>query len=292
MLALPIIANSLWTNYFRSTHDFFSRIEHSFSNLVVLAKSFDAQHKLLFINFLKCFAQFLIKEGSLVIYALIAISWYRIKKYRQDLFSEYKFLMFNLGIFFILFSIWRLYLYYFTFTYNEARGASLIRYLGSYCIAFAMISCAYIKESYSQVNHTRPEDTKLKFLLIIFVMIFMSAQVVHTILRTKKLTFDQIEQNAQLKIVKQLIANDYIVEFNFENKPYDDLSCYYLNYKIAPYFSTQTLSVCLKATPLQKDQIKKFVSFTSAFDWSNMSKDKCKVFYSPFVNVLEVICSE
>ena len=59
MLASPIVASNLWMNYFRSTHDFFGRTEHNLNNLVVLAQSFDTQHKLLLISFLKCFSQFL-----------------------------------------------------------------------------------------------------------------------------------------------------------------------------------------------------------------------------------------
>lgn len=80
MIALPIVANNLWMDYFKSTHNFFGRIERSFSNLIVLAKSFDTQHKSLLINYLKFLGLFLVKEGSLVVYLLILVSWYGVKK--------------------------------------------------------------------------------------------------------------------------------------------------------------------------------------------------------------------
>ena len=291
-IILPIAASNLWINYFKSTHDFFGRVEHSFSNLVGLIKSFDTQHKSLLINYLKFFGLFLVKEGSLVIYALIAASWYGVKKYRKDLIPEYKFFIFNLGMFFILFAMWRLYLYYFTFAYHEAiKGASLSRYLGSYCIVFALISCAYIKKTYFDVDRNKSQNTILN-LIVIFLIICSSIQVINTVLRAKETPSEFKGRNKQIEIIKEFIANDYEVEFNFENKPYDNWNCYYINYKIAPYFKSEIFDSCIKAPAIQKEQIQKPLDTTFEYDLAKLLKDKCKIFYSPFMNKLEINCSE
>ena len=73
-------------------NSFFGRTEHSFGNLLVLAKSFNEQSLLLVINYLKFLAIFLIKEGSLLIYVLIGLSWYVITKSKNEEYAvEYKF---------------------------------------------------------------------------------------------------------------------------------------------------------------------------------------------------------
>lgn len=80
----PIMSNFVWSIYFRDTHNFFGRTEHSFSNLLFLAKSFNEQSLLLVINYIKFLAIFLIKEGSLLIYVLIGFSWYFLKKSKNN----------------------------------------------------------------------------------------------------------------------------------------------------------------------------------------------------------------
>lgn len=294
ILSLPIITNYLWMYYFKSTHDFFARTEHSFGNLINLAKSFDMQHKQLLINYLKFCSQFLVKEGSLVTYFLLGISWWGVKKYRKGLISEYKFYMMSLSIFFILFSFWRLYLYFFIFSYDEAiRGASLLRYLGSYCIVFSFISCAYIKQICSEINYTNFQKIVLYSPLTVALLIMApSLQIIHTILRVKQAPLELEIRNQQLKIVKQFIIDNYEVDLDFENKSFDSLSCYYVNYKLAPYLKYDTLNICLKAPSIQREELKKLANFTTDYDSQNISPGKCKILYSPFINKLEVNCSE
>ena len=140
LLTLPILCNFIWVSYFKNTHDFFDRCEHSFSNLVYIAENFNEQHRSLLLNYGKFLLLFLLKEGSLVVYTICIAAWYGIRKYKPDLLKEYKFFLISTFACFIIFALWRLYLYFFNFSYEEAiRGASLLRYLGCYVIAIGMI---------------------------------------------------------------------------------------------------------------------------------------------------------
>ncbi|CAK6516690.1 MAG: PMT-2 domain-containing protein [Rickettsia helvetica] len=148
LLTLPILYNFIWMHYFKNTHDFFDRGEHSFSNLVYIAENFNEQHRLLLLNYGKFLLLFLVKEGSLVVYTICIAAWYGIHKYKPDLLKEYKFFLISTFACFIIFALWRLYLYFFNFSYEEAiRGASLLRYLGCYIISIGMIAAAYVKNS-------------------------------------------------------------------------------------------------------------------------------------------------
>jgi hypothetical protein len=186
--------------------------------------------------------------------------------------------------------MWRLYLYYFTFAYEEAiRGASLLRYLGSYCLVFCFISCVYIKKTYFEIEDSNLKDTKLySFLFIGSLFIATSSKVIHTILRIKQTPLEFEIRNHQLKIVKQLIIDNYEIKFNFENKP-NSLSCYYINYKLAPYLKYNILTTCIKQFAIQKEFLKESVDYT--FDYDNkISNDRCKIIYSPFMNKLDMKC--
>ncbi len=64
-------------DYFRNTHDFLDRKEHSFSNLIYIVENFNEQHKLLLLNYGKFLLKFLVKEGSLVVlyYLFYCLVW-------------------------------------------------------------------------------------------------------------------------------------------------------------------------------------------------------------------------
>ncbi|WP_323738048.1 hypothetical protein [Candidatus Trichorickettsia mobilis] len=96
----PIISNFIWANYFKTTHNFFGRTEHSFSNLWVLIKSFSGQNQLLVLHYLKFLFKFLIQEGSLLILTLIGISWYAVRRRSQEYIQEYKFYFKSALVFF------------------------------------------------------------------------------------------------------------------------------------------------------------------------------------------------
>ena len=246
LLTLPILCNFIWMSYFKSTHDFFDRSEHTFNNLVYIAENFDKQHKLLLLNYGKFFLKFLAKEGSLVVYTICIIAWYGIRKYKPDLLKEYKFFLIGTLICFIIFALWRLYLYFFTFSYIEAiKGASLLRYLGCYVIGVGVIAASYIKNSIFLNNQNKKE-------LLIFALLFTisSFSVVKNILRIRHLNLEQKVFIKQSENVKKSLAQGNKIEFNFRGKN-DNLQCHILNYNLAPYLDKKYLQECIK-TPVSK----------------------------------------
>jgi len=226
----------------KNTHDFFDRGEHSFSNLIYIAENFNEQHRSLLLNYGKFLLLFLVKEGSLVVYTICIAAWYGIRKYKPDLLKEYKFFLISTFICFIIFALWRLYLYFFNFSYEEAiRGASLLRYLGCYVIGIGMIAAAYVKSS---IFLNKQNNKELFIFLLLFAISTFS--VVKNILRIKHLSLEQKTFIQQTTEVKKLLEQRNKIEFNFSGKK-DNLQCYILNYNLAPYLDKKYLQECIKA---------------------------------------------
>jgi len=248
LLALPILCNLIWMSYFKNTHDFFDRSEHSFSNLVYIARNFNEQHKLLLLNYGKFFLKFLVKEGSIVIYTICFIAWYGIRTYKPALLKEYRFFLISTSICGIIFALWRLYLYFFTFSYVEAiRAASLLRYLGCYAIGMGMIAAAYVKNSIflsEQYNKSERHNKKELFILVSLFVIF-SFSVVKNIVRIKHLNIKQKTFTRQTENIRKSLEQGSKVIFNFSGKE-DNLQCYILNYNLAPYLNKKDLQECIK----------------------------------------------
>ncbi|HJD60126.1 MAG TPA: hypothetical protein LFW20_05710 [Rickettsia endosymbiont of Omalisus fontisbellaquei] len=242
LLILPILCNFIWMSYFKNTHDFFDRGEHSLSKLVYIAENFNDRHRSLLLNYGKFLLLFLVKEGSLVVYTICIAAWYGIRKYKPDLLKEYKFFLISTFACFIIFALWRLYLYFFNFSYEEAiRGASLLRYLGCYVIAIGMIAAAYVKDSIFLNKQSNKE-------LFIFVLLLTIStfSVVKNILRIKYLNLEQRIFIRHTTEVKKLLEQGNKIEFNFSGKK-DNLQCYILNYNLAPYLGKKSLQECIKA---------------------------------------------
>ncbi|MCC8406250.1 MAG: hypothetical protein LN560_01260 [Rickettsia endosymbiont of Sceptobius lativentris] len=241
LLTLPILCNFIWMSYFKNTHDFFDRGEHSFSNLIYIVENFNERHRALLLNYGKFLLLFLVKEGSLVVYTICIAAWYGIRKYKPDLLKEYKFFLISIFACFIIFALWRLYLYFFNFSYEEAiRGASLLRYLGCYVIAIGMIAASYVKNSIFLNKQSNKE--LFIFLLLLAVSTF---SVVKNILRIKHLNLEQRNFIQQTTEIKKLLEQGNKIEFNFSGKK-DNLQCYVLNYNLAPYLDKKYLQECIK----------------------------------------------
>lgn len=70
----------------------------------------------------------------------------------------------------------------------------------------AIISCGFIKKTYFAEEYNKFKTLVLYgFLLITFVIACLSAQVIHTILRSKHTSLELSERNSQLKIVKRSV---------------------------------------------------------------------------------------
>jgi len=286
MLCAPIMSNFIWASYFRDTHDFFGRSEHSFGNLLVLAKSFNEQSLLLVINYLKFLAIFLIKEGSLLIYVLIGLSWYAITKSKNKEYAlEYKFYFKSALIFGGVFSLWRLYLYFFAFSYHEAiKTASLIRYLGCYCLIFAIIASVYFKKVLQHYNIKRNEFVALLIIFIVSLLIVIN----QTMRIQTNLSSAQLEFILRAKDVGFLIKQDIKVQFNFSNKK-EAFDCFNLNYALSPYLNNDERGKCFAESisydsnnklPLQDLQQKDI-------EYCINNKQNCRVEYFPFLNSIK-----
>ncbi len=286
ILCAPIISNSIWANYFRYTHDFFGRTEHSFSNLLALARSFNEQSLLLVINYIKFLAIFLIKEGSLLIYVLIGFSWYAVRKSKnKEYVEECKFYFKSALIFGGVFFLWRLYLYFFTFSYAEAiKTASLIRYLGCYCLIFAIIASAYIKKVLYNYKLERKEFVALLIVFILSLSIVIKQTIrIQTGLNPLQLEFILNSKNAG-SLIKQAIK----LQFNFSNKK-TLFDCFRLNYAMSPYLNKDELNKCF-AAPINDNSENKLSlqNFQpNDFDQCINNKQNCKVKYFPFVNSIK-----
>ncbi len=287
LLLLPFLCSSFWMNYFKSTHDFFYRTQHSFTNVKLIAENFNEQHILVLLKYCQALGNFLIKEGSIGIYILCLLSWYGIYQYNRSLIQEYRFYLIATIICCIIFALWRLYLYFVAFTYDEAiRAASLLRYLGCYCLVFAVISSVYIKKTIYTVNI----DKKVSFLLgLLFTvsLIVMGRSIARI---PKQLPKPQKVFYQQSEVIRNLLANNLIVDINFENKR-DALDCYKLNYRLAPYFAYESLLQCLDY-PINFQAKQQELEFIEPIELKQLLENKhinthYKILYKPFMNKLD-----
>lgn len=279
MIIIPYIAQALWFWHFRATHDFFGRNIHSIDNFISLITSFNEQSKLVVINYIKVILKFLLKEGSIAIYLLLAFSWFCLKKYRQALIKQWYYIIGLLTVGFIIFALWRLYLYLSVFSHVEAlESASLLRYCGTYCIVFAIMACCYIKQSLFQI-----QSTKTKVLILVIISFISSVTVIKNITRVKKYDFEELVYDSYIKYVKELLVQKRMVKFNYANKP-GPMECYKLNYKLSPYLTKKELGYCIDT---KSDFIKDIVN-REIIEPPMITDNNTTIIYYPFLNKLQL----
>ncbi len=279
MFVMPFLSQYLWFCHFGETHDFFGRKEHSLVNLLILIDSFNDQTQLIIVNYTKSILKFLVKEGSIAVYILSIIAWVGTKKYRPILLKQWYLIFFTLTIGFVLFAIWRLYLYFFAFSPAEAiKAASLLRYCGTYWLVFAVIACCYIKKSIFE-----SQSTKAEIITLIILAIIASTTVIINITRIKSnLAIEQSVYNTYVKYTKQLIVQGIEVRFDFNNKK-DAMDCYKLNYKLAPNFKKEELTRCLNT---EQNFIKDAANITDVI-LPDVSNSNINITYFPFLHRIE-----
>lgn len=284
---LPVITSNIWSTYFKSTHDFFGRNEHSFSNLLKLYNDFDNQGKLLIFNYVKSIGGFLIKEGSMLTYMIIVIAVYLVLKSKdKEQKADFKFFNFAAIFGFFIFVLWRLYLYFYTYSYVEAvRAASLLRYLGCYFLVFSVISLTYLKII---LNEAKQQDFKKSKIILAGILLLCAAISLTQIARVKTtLTNDDAKFMEFAKKIAQLKNHNIEVEFDFSSKK-DPMECYNLNYNLVPhYMGWNNMVKCL-----EKNINDESISVDKASDLDEVDaciKDKsCKVKYYPFVPAIVI----
>lgn len=111
--------------------------------------------KAILFGFLKSLWGFIHSEGAIVLYVLVAVSIYLVRKYDRaklkELYSYY--LVFFL--FFLAYLLFRLSLYYTHYSLSEAaRGASALRYYATFAVVFIFIAGTYIKSVLEKISHT------------------------------------------------------------------------------------------------------------------------------------------
>lgn len=283
MLIVPYVAQSIWFWYFSETHQGLARSHHTLSNFWLLISSFDEQSWLIAKNYMKFMLKFLIKEGSIVIYILAALSWFGIKKYNKNLASEWLVIFKLLLAGFLVFSLWRLYLYYAVFAAIEAvQGKSIIRYCGTYSLVFAPIAAYYIKHStFSVAKNSRKE-----IIIFIAVVLASSISVGRNIIRvTNKAAPEIIVYNKYIDYVKELILAGKNVRFSYQNK-HNGIDCYKLNYKISPHLSMRELFQCL-GTELSFTPKAANLDF-NGFEQDSLDGNNSVIIYYPFLNKVEM----
>jgi hypothetical protein len=289
LFILPFLSYFGWLAYFKATHDFFGRSEHSISNLIHLVQTFDESRWQLIIGYGKALALFFLKEGSIFTYFVLGISWYLVKKYSRQSTLTLKRQLAALFVCFLFYCLWRLYLYFFTYSYVEAlRGASLLRYLGLFCVSFIVMLYVPLKKSTSEVSITKIEKVTLVVVSMLSLCIIMQTGV----LRIRHSTPSGREYSRQVQIVEKFIIDGYKVEVDFSNKT-NGMECYEFNYKLSPHSGKQYLSNCLKSqTNLIKEPAGSDYSRVDPAV-SQMTKAKmndCKIMFYPFLLRMEAIC--
>ncbi len=249
MLIAPIAVSLLLNYYFEITHDFFGRTKHSFSNMTSLLENFDATKKLLLTNYIKYLSLSFIKEGAISMYVTYGLALYCLFQYKKEEIKSFKYFSLSLCIFFIFFAIWRLYLYYFTLEFTFAlKGHSLARYLGSYMLAFPILSALFIKISLADT-----ENLEKKFKLFLAALfIASSTTVIINMLRVSK-NYNDYEKaiNNQIAEIFLMLKQEMPVDFDYTGKK-GNFWCFYINYKLAPYNKGEELEKCLNYTDAQK----------------------------------------
>ncbi|WP_152606858.1 hypothetical protein [Candidatus Jidaibacter acanthamoebae] len=271
LFILPYISHKLWATYLLnfgiiSPHSSFSLAKYAETLLNVFSSE---QNKAVLLMFGKSIIGFALKEGSLVIYTLLALLLYLQRKYKIT-FSYFLNLNIALLLTFVLYLSFRLFLYLKSYTIEEAlRAASYLRYYASFAIVFAFVIATYIKMIFEQLPHKKTKD--FNKLIIILTIIFFSTicsnlykRPPHYLNNDRQLT-SSIAQD--LSIIKQKDKNTKIMTI------YNNLTffhCVQITYELSPHNPYSELLSCVEQTAhFWPDSYKLDENFTIDFDMFN-----------------------
>jgi hypothetical protein len=278
MLVVPYLLQSMWFWYFTETHDGLGRNKHSMDNLLLL---FNGENWLVAANYVKFMLKFLIREGSIVAYVLLILSWFGIKKHNKNLSKEWYTVFGALFVGFIIFALWRLYLYYAIFSKVEAvQARSITRYCGTYCLVFVVMACYYIKHS----TFTARFISRTEAIIFTIVALIASISVFKNIIRVNnKMDPELAAYNQYIQYVHRLISEGNIVQFVYDNK-HNGIDCYKLNYRLSPHLSSKEFYRCLDAGLSFVEN-----AASKEFKKSEGDQDDRTVIYYPFLNKIEFL---
>ncbi len=247
LFAVPYISHKLWVNYLLnfnviSPHTSFS-LKVYFNTFLNLFNS--EQSKEVLVMFIKTLPGFAFKEGSFVIYTLLALLIYLYKKHKS---SERSFLVIScsLLVLFAYYLSFRLFiwLYHFPIT-DTVKAASYIRYYASFAIVFVFVITSFIK-----LNLLRSinKDIKLFNRLIVTLAIIFITIVSFNLYKRPPLYFDkdrEISLSAALPLAA-LQNNGLRVMTIFNN--ITQFNCTQIIYELAPYGTAEDLQACRRET--------------------------------------------
>lgn len=285
LIFLPIISSEILTYYYQSTHDFWGKRAHR--NVFDIILNYGVNEFKITIIYFREFIKLATFEGSLVVFLFIFAAFYWTKKYNQKAMKDLKLMLLVLSLFFVIFILFRLYLYLSVYSLVEAfQVKSLKRYIGTYFMSYAVVSSCFIKLSYFEKEVAQNKFEKIS----IYLMLIVSISTVIVAVKRLPTSYSKNEaiQQIQLSKIYGFLKEAQNIEMDFANK-YDDMDCYKIKYKLAPYFSQNFTKKCLNA-PDNIDAKLRMNEVEPEQQSFEEAPKNCTIFYQPFLLKLKLIC--
>lgn len=309
---LPFITYHSWFAYVEA-HTIIGRNSHSAQRTLEIILSFfdkDSNSIKIAVLFIQALGKALVTKQFVCTYAIVLVTWYCISKYAKQYQNNFKTLLISSIAAFIIFLLWRLYLYIFVIdVYKMVNNPlisleSLVRYSISYVVIFYAMSCAYIQKTlFTRDIHSLG---KYQTFALIVVTISIFSFIITHVLRMPELNNNNPETifRKQAQYIYDLASKGFKIEYDYslDNKitlAKRNKRCYSsLVYVLAPYYNDESRAQCVNQPMPDKDYIS-----TIEHDKLNANiniddilqtpeKYKCNIKYYPMYNHIDIICSE
>jgi len=305
MILLPIIGYYLWFIYVEK-YGILGRDSHSLTSAKNIFMSFlandSASLKILFI-YIKALYNSLISRSFIYLYAALTATWFILEEYGQEKDRKgFLKLLITATILFIVFLLWRLYLYilhangiYASLGESFINIHDLTRYSTSYVVIFYAIASIYLKKTLFQISYK--EMGKLMTAGCLIITLACSYPLIIRIKNSPGISNDQdAVTRTQAPIIKEFLAKGVQVVFDFRYE--DDIiqktrTCYKLAYFLIPHYHDFYKDQCLNTKPskglnLPKDKIQTTNPIEDIL--GNSDQYSCIVYYNPVYNFIDIKC--
>jgi hypothetical protein len=254
LFLIPYLSYKLWAFYLSSFQSL--SVTPKLSLLEFLKKFIPitntTQDREVIAGVVKGILKFLIKEGTIVVYLLMSISIYALRRYGPEFRKDYKIMFFTLLSCFIIYLGFRFSLYFTHISLQEAqKGGSYVRYYGSFTLSFAFLFSSYTILALTRSTEEQPIESYIKlslgiiFFSIISFCIFKRPSIT---LSPERVMVKQVAQ--QLRKLKTQGLKVYTIYNNF-----NALNCYQLNYELVPYGLNEFNACNMQTSALWPDSL-------------------------------------
>ncbi|MDX1924726.1 MAG: hypothetical protein SFT91_05875 [Rickettsiaceae bacterium] len=215
-----------------------------------------------------------IKEGALLVFALIYVTHMLTKKESTKLHKEYIEWMRDILTILAGFGVYLLVIHY--GKYDAIHDGVLYRSFAPIFILTASISLFFVEKT--SLEHKQKIGLNL-------LCAFATVTLLYNIDRVSTIiSLEEEELNSQIKKIEEHISKGTVVEISFENKSNND-NCYILAYNMSPFMNNEQILQCINHPISYRSY-----NLGKISNIPNEVEKNCKIIFKPFLLSHEVEC--